>query len=244
MTIQELIKNTETIALTEAEVAKLKERGKLSQLLFEAHEQQDFSAFYEALCKAYQITHIHQDIQDFIETTVMVKKIKGAACLGGMSQYIDMGLRPFDDYLANFPGLYVHSDIWVMMTNAKVITLHHDATFYEVADDVEQEVNNREEFLGKFSTEGSFLNLKELLLMNEHLKESNFKGCWNTASGLNEYKMLLQAIKAAKNLSYDQLAHLVDQNSGSGYLYEVAMEFYELLEEGALEITDIENLEA
>jgi len=241
MNVQELIRSAETIELTEAEVDQLKERGELSRLLFEAHEKQDFTNFYETLLKEYQITYLHQDIKDFIEATVMVKSIKGAACLRGISQYLDMGLRPFDGYLANFPGLYVHSDIWVMMTNARVVTLHHDATFYEVAFDIEEEVDNREDFLHKFSAEGSFLNLKELLLINEHLNKLDFRGCWNTVSDLNECKMLLQAIKAAKNLSYDQLANLVDQNSGSGYLYEVAMEFYELLEMGELEITAIES---
>ncbi|HAS39063.1 MAG TPA: hypothetical protein DCS93_01225 [Microscillaceae bacterium] len=243
MTIQELIKNAEIVELTEAEVNQHKERGELSRLLFEAYEKQDFADFYEALGKAYQITDIHPDMKDFIEATVMIKRIKGAACLGGVSQYLDMGLRPFEGYLENFPGLYVHSDIWVMMTNTRVVTLHHDATFYEVADDVEQEVDNRKDFLDKFSAEGSFLNLKELLLMNENLKKFDFKGCWNTVTGLNECKMLLQAIKVAKNLNYDQLARLVDQNSGSGYLYEVAMEFYELLEDEELDITAIEELD-
>ena len=241
MNIQEFIKNAETVDLTETEVIQLKERGKLSQLLFEAHRKQDFSSFYEAVSKAYQIPQIHPDIKAFIEATVMVKKIKGAACLEGISQYIDMGLRPFEDYLERFPALYVHSDIWIMMTNARVITLHHDATFDEVAYDIEEEVDSREAFLDRFSREGSFLDFKELLRMNTHLKANGFKGCWNTARGLDECKMLLQAIKEAKNLSYDQLVSLVDQNSGSGYLYEVAMEFYELLEAGEIEITSIDQ---
>ena len=95
--------------------------------------------------------------------------------------------------------------------------------------------------MDRFSREGSFLDFKELLRMNTHLKANGFKGCWNTARGLDECKMLLQAIKEAKNLSYDQLVSLVDQNSGSGYLYEVAMEFYELLEAGEIEITSIDQ---
>lgn len=242
MNIQELLSNAEKIPLKPEEVARQKARGRLSELLFDAHEKQDFSIFYPALMEAYQISHIHEDIRAFIEATVMVKKIKGSACVDGFSYYIDMGLRPFEGYLKNFPGLYVHSDIWVMMTNARVVTLHHDATFYELAYEFEQETSNRDDFLEQFSQEGSFLSFVELLRMNEHLKANNFKGCWNNAHGMDDCKMLLQAIKAAKNLSYDQLEALVDLNSGSGYLYEVAMEFFELLEMEEVQMTDIDSL--
>lgn len=246
MTIQELIKQAGTVTLKEEEIAALKERGNLAKLLFEAQEKQDFSTFYEALLEEYQIESIHEDIKAFIEATAVVKKIKGPACLRGISEYLDQKLRGFDGYLANFPALYINSDTWVMFQNAKVVTLHHDATFYEIAYDWEQIVSSRQEFLEKFSRVGSFMTFRELLLINLYLGETDFKGCFPNASNgssLKEEKLILQAIKKAKNLTYEELGKLVNLNDGSGYLYETTMEFFDLLHDCKLTITDIDTLE-
>jgi len=243
MNIEELTQKAELITLKKEEIKHLKQRGNLSKLLFEAYEKKDFEEFFKALCKHYQIKEIHEDIKSYIRLSANLKKIKGAACLKGMSEYIDQKLRPFEGFLNNFPALYLHSDIWVMLHNAKVVTLHHEATFYELAFDIEEKVENREQFLERFSGEGSFLTFKDLLKMNYFLLDKNFKGCWNYARGMKECKLLLQSIKFAKGLIYEELAGLVNLNTGSGYLYEVAMEFYEALENKDVKIQDIENLE-
>jgi hypothetical protein len=146
-----------------------------------------------------------------------------------------------EDYLENFPALYVHSDVWVMLTNAKVITLHHDATFDELAMEIEDVAQDRDDFLTKFSQEGSFLDLRELLHINYLLEQKGLKCCWTVANEVDESKKLLSAIKEAKNLSYAQLAELTQHNEGSGYLYEIAMEFFDLLEDGEVTIEEVDE---
>lgn len=241
MNVETLLTKTNTTLLTPDEITALRARGDLSNTLFEAAQTQDFTPFFEALKAHFQIDTIADDVQTFIKATVLVKKVVGSACLSGVSEYIDIKLSRMEDYLENFPALYVHSDVWVMLTNAKVITLHHDATFDELAMEIEDVAKDRDDFLTKFSHEGSFLDLRELLHINYLLEQKGLKCCWTTANEVDESKKLLSAIKEAKNLSYAQLAELTQHNEGSGYLYEIAMEFFDLLEDGEATIEEVDE---
>ena len=82
-----------------------------------------------------------------------------------------------------FPAVLIGGDsygveLWLVLTNGKVISLHHDASFYEVASDIN--ATDTESFVEKFSSLGSIFTistLAEFQKKSSHLdkKETHFE---------------------------------------------------------------------
>lgn len=71
--------------------------------------------------------------------------------------------KRFDDSL--FPAVLIGGDkygieLWLVLTNGKVISLHHDATFYEMAHDIT--ASDSDTFVKKFSESGSVFDVESL----------------------------------------------------------------------------------
>ncbi|MCP4221071.1 MAG: leucine-rich repeat domain-containing protein, partial [bacterium] len=74
----------------------------------------------------------------------------------------------YDDTV--FPAMVVGGDgsgveFWLVLTTGKVISLHHDATFLEMAADIEAETPK--DFIKKFSHEGSTFKFENLLRLQQ-----------------------------------------------------------------------------
>ena len=124
-------------------------------------------ALLKALKAHFQIKKIHKSIEPYIFGEVPVEGIFR------ISRFEDcyQNLFTYDKLFGKlgegiFPALLIGGEtygveFWLVMTSGKVISLHHDASFSEVAYDIK--TDDTAYFVKEFSRQGSIFNIKTLL---------------------------------------------------------------------------------
>ncbi len=136
--------------------------------IFQKYQQDnDKKAVLKALKAHFQIKKIHKSIEPYIFGEVAVEGMfkidRFELCYQNIFTY-DQLFGKLGDGI--FPALQIGGDeygvgFWLVMSNGKVISLHHDASFSEVASEIK--TDKAGDFVKEFSRQGSIFNIKTLL---------------------------------------------------------------------------------
>ncbi|MGB1251615.1 MAG: leucine-rich repeat domain-containing protein [Candidatus Promineifilaceae bacterium] len=132
----------------------------------------DRTRFLDAVKQTYGITTIHSTVEayifDMVPAAGMFTLRPFQACFLGTPWTYNRLVYRFGDEL--FPGDWIGYDnagiqFLLLLETGQVITLHHDATFYEVAGDIR--ARTPADFLKKFAKAGSVMTIDRLIALQQ-----------------------------------------------------------------------------
>lgn len=141
----------------------------LEQAIERFNQNGDKARFLTAVCQYYEVEMIDSSVEVYLCNP---KKEPGIYHIKPFSEAwrswntFEGLFGKFGD--AKFPGICIGYDtsgveFWLMLESGRVITLHHDATFSEVAWEIE--ADDREAFVWDFTEAGSIFRIDQLLAL-------------------------------------------------------------------------------
>ena len=148
-------------------------RDELQALFAKAAGRRSLTSFFKAFRRLIGAGQVHKKVKDYLIALKAGELDAGPLYLTpfadlhrGCFFYPDLfGFGPEERF---FPGLLFASEtygveFYLMVETGKVISLHHDATFYEVAGDVWETCDQRvRAFEKRFPEEGALLDIAQL----------------------------------------------------------------------------------
>ncbi len=238
MTIPRLLRETPGKRVSLSELVEDQKQSDLKSLAINACENDSWQVFFEELKKIYQIESISTDVEEFIQESLLIDLLEGPAGIRGCTQYFRQVFSFQKPYLINFPAFGIDSDTWLLLTNGRVITLHHDNDFHETVSDAETDCDNRNDFLEKLSSLGSIFSLTEYLRLNYLLARKDYGSEWYS-SDIEQNKVLLNAVREVKGLDYEELDKLVFGERAASFIYSAAAAFLEGIEDEEWTMSEI-----
>lgn len=202
--------------------------------------REQWQPFFVQLAEHYQIDRLAKDVVEYIQASIWVSSYCGPAHIGGCLDYLGTGYRLKGAFMENFPAFCIDSDTWLMLTNAKVITLNHDCELKEAIQQAERETDNRHDFLERLADLGSLFNLSEFLEINCRLAKLDDRTTWYS-DDVEQNKAVLRAIQSVKHLDDNDLESLVFSGGAASFIYEAAMPFLEQVEAEDATIAEIHS---
>lgn len=186
-------------------------------------------ALFSAVKEQYAITTIAPMVQDYLLGKTQTDGyfiVQDFGVHAPFSMTYQKVCGEFDD--TYFPALAIGGDgegteFWLMLETGKVITLHHDATFYEEACCIQAE--SKQEFCEKFSRIGSYVDLNQLIAINQ-------LGAYLEGSGEEGEKAFLMAVAQLFGMDHDTFLAELQANSALEFLRHPVAEYLEYLEYG------------
>jgi len=159
-------------------------------------ETRDKAALLKAVQERFEVPKIHKSIEPYLFGEVETKGIfhiksfqesfKNIFSYHQLFGKLGEGIFPVIPIGHERYGV----DFWLVLTSGKVISLHHDASFSEVAYDIQ--TDDCEYFVEEFSRQGSIFNITTLL---EFQRLSLTLGNENDADyGQNLFKITAQSL--------------------------------------------------
>jgi hypothetical protein len=180
VSIGNLLHSSNTVSLSEERILELRTGDEFSQALYKAITDDDLSKILQKLKKRFGVIEIGSLVQDYITSTLTLSRIKGPFRIVGISRCINRygtfeKILKIDRYGKElFPAITIGGDnlgtkFWLLLTNGDVITLHQDATFFEVAQKTAQVSSDSLAFVDAFSGRGSLVNIYQLVCLQTKL---------------------------------------------------------------------------
>ncbi len=138
-------------------------------LALEAYlDNDDARPLKKLLKQRFRVTP-HADVIDLIaghlELPLDVEQVFGSP-QSFQALFGKLGAKPFPAVIVGGDGL--GTDFWLVLESARIISLHHDATFSEVAHAIR--VRSAAKFMQAFTRQGSLCDLRQLVGLNAGLK--------------------------------------------------------------------------
>ncbi|MDM8553471.1 hypothetical protein QUF75_01935 [Desulfococcaceae bacterium HSG7] len=229
MLIKQMLIPNNTTLLTAEKLAESENGNELECALYKAHVTQNFDPFYAVLKTHLGIDTIADVVKEFVESSVMTDTVKGYVNLQGITRYIKHFFSYEELFRADFPGLfpafYLNSDMWLMVETGKVIVLHHDATFNEVASNLLSKTETADSFNKAFTAAGSCVNIRQLIQLQTawfDLGIINDRG----ADDEVQEEAALRIAQQVLDCSVDELENMMNQ-SGLDFAYQLCQMFIE-----------------
>lgn len=140
----------------------------MNELTFKVYEKdKDKKAFLKHVKAHFGINKIHKEVEPYLLGEVNTKGIFNIDAFTKAYPHVFTCDQLFGKFgNETFPGIIIGGDtygieFWLILTTGKVISLHHDATFSEIA--METEGKDVDDFVKKFGQAGSVFNITSLL---------------------------------------------------------------------------------
>ena len=194
----------------------------------------DTEALLEAVKKYFDIETIAEQVIPYLLGESATDGFYLIQSLEQCSDYTPTYQKLFHEYgeglfpALNFGGDGLGVEFWLMLETGQVITLHHDATFFERAGEIR--ADSAAEFARKFESVGSLFSLTQLLHLQALTRDLD--------EGDDDFgKGLMKAASAALGISLRETADLFSDTrfefvfSQVGDLYDFEEELEEFLAE-------------
>jgi Leucine-rich repeat (LRR) protein len=171
--------NTFAIARPASEIVDFQPSKRSTIMLQEAIQQftidRDAAKLTARVAQHFQIKKIAPEVVSYLCGEV---DLKGFYTIQSFSQCCDEQYsyqKLFHEYgeglfpALNFGGDGLGVEFWLVLETGQVITLHHDATFYEVAGDIS--ASSGAAFTKEFAKQGSLFSLTQLLQLQASTKD-------------------------------------------------------------------------
>ena len=157
-----------------SETKKQVEKTELIKSLESCVSGSDFTPFYNLLKQKLQISQVHDSVKAYIESSSVKENLPGPTKFKSCKAYFNF--IDFQDLFPNsydrlFPAFYINSDLWLIIPTGELLSLNHDATFYEVGTEILGGATNFEAFINEFSAYGSQLDLNKRFYFETELSK-------------------------------------------------------------------------
>ncbi len=229
MLIKQMLVPNNTTLLTAEKLTELKNGNELECALYKAYVTQNFAPLYAVFKTHLGIDTIADAVKEFVEASMMIDTIKGYVNLQGITHYIKQFFSYEELFRADFPGLfpafYLNSDMWLMVKTGKVLVLHHDATFNEVASNLLAKTKTADSFNKAFTVAGSCVNIRQLIQLQTAWFDLGIINDWGADDEVQE-EAALRIVQQVMGCSVDELENMMNQ-SGLDFAYQLCYMFIE-----------------
>jgi len=161
-----LLSTAEHEAMSEGEIAALATGSPLQRALFPAFADGDLTPFFAALEVAFFPMNIGEYFREYARSTLRIAQIHGPFRLEGIARAAGRMGPPISD--DPFPALVVGgdgagTDFVLLLKTGRVATLHHDATYDEVAHTVRRGCVYKHERISWFARRAATLYIHDLV---------------------------------------------------------------------------------
>lgn len=140
----------------------------------DAQRRDDVTELVRAISVRFAVTAVHPAIVEYARASIGRTRARGGLALSGIAEALGR-TRTSDSVFGRFDGLFpalavgdrLGTTLYASLASGRLITLHHDATFYEVAGNVSApELGGA---MRTFEALGSAITLEQLLALQAEL---------------------------------------------------------------------------